>query len=841
MTVEFKQSISDILDQVFDKLSAKDIYTDGSHRFNESGDRMRGGCPWHQSKSNTSFVVTKSTKQWYCAGCHIGGGPLQYLHRLNGGDGSPQGQEFIDLVKQLCEKTGVEFPEGAPREDDERMLFLQERSALLENVIEFCQGRLSEAHYKYLQERGFTREHVAELEIGFYDIQKLRAHLKGYPKHLLDGTGVLWEKLDGYLVFPWRDDKRRALTLYFKWTSKTPPDGRPKTIALMNPKMNGVDVLSSKYVPYCFDRAKEQKNLVLVESVTDAALAQVRGDKRVFACVAAQLSEGQVKTLKRHGVKSVTICLDPDSAGDRGIESCCRQLSEAGIKALVAPRLPDGQDPDEFIQQHGVDAWREHIAKAVQDSRESIEDDCDFEIKTWPTLPPAVLTGIAGEVVELATRKSEADPAAVLATFICRAAAEFGPKPYIMVGDSRHSARVNAVIVGNSAKARKGTSGKPIIRIFRFDSQDEAADSPLLYVPARETPGPLSSGEGLIYAVRDEVKAWQVNKKTGEGKWIVSDPGVTDKRLFVLDEELAAALKCTKREGNTLSVVIRSAFDDGNFSPLTKNNRIEAHGAHIVIVSHITLSELHYLLDETEALNGFANRFLWICSRRQKLVELPEPMPEFEVRRIQRELLKIMAAVRSFGRLDMSKAARDYGVSIYENLSSEQPGLVGCVVNRGEALVLRLALIYALLSASDTIEVEHLESALAFWSYAKQSSEYIFNGRQSNPVAQKILDAVERGPMSFTDVYGLLSNHATKTQIQIAVQEMASSGKVEVFDEKTSGRPKKIMRLAKEAKKGCRTDSNEELNSLSSHNSQAQKENECSDSPKCEEWEEFTI
>ena len=69
-----------------------------------------------------------------------------------------------------------------------------------------------------------------------------------------------------------------------------------------------------------------------------------------------------------------------------------------------------------------------------------------------------------------------------------------------------------------------------------------------IFIPARVSPGPLSSGEGLIYAVRDEVTAWKVDKKTGEGEEIVSDPGVEDKRLFILDEEFSSALIASKRE-----------------------------------------------------------------------------------------------------------------------------------------------------------------------------------------------------------------------------------------------------------------------------------------------------
>ena len=362
----FKQnSISEAIEAAISKLRPEDVYTDKAHNFKASGDRLRGGCPWHNSKSGTSFVVTQSTMEWYCPGCGFGGGPVQYLHRLRGGDGNLRGAEFIDLAREFCRKAGVDFPEKEINpEEQERYTFLSQRSALLANIVEFCQKQLEDEHREYLHLRGFTDDDISDLGIGYYDVPALRKHLVDYDKKLLDGCGVLQERLNGYLVFPWYDDRKRPLTLYFKWTSKTPPEGTPKTTALSNPKLDGKEVLESKHVPYCFDRTGTQKNLVLVEGVTDAALAQVRGDKRVVACVAAQLSKGQAETLRRHGVESVTICLDPDKAGENGIVSCVKALEDAGIKPLIAPRLPDGLDPDEFILKDGIDAWKAHIDAA---------------------------------------------------------------------------------------------------------------------------------------------------------------------------------------------------------------------------------------------------------------------------------------------------------------------------------------------------------------------------------------------------------------------------------------------------------------------------------------------
>ena len=76
------------------------------------------------------------------------------------------------------------------------------------------------------------------------------------------------------------------------------------------------------------------------------------------------------------------------------------------------------------------------------------------------------------------------------------------------------------------------------------------------------------------------------------------------------------------RDGNTLSVSIRQAWDTGDLRTMTKNSPARATDAHVSIVGHITRDELLRKLNSTEMANGFANRILWACTTRSK--ELPE-------------------------------------------------------------------------------------------------------------------------------------------------------------------------------------------------------------------------
>jgi hypothetical protein len=131
----------------------------------------------------------------------------------------------------------------------------------------------------------------------------------------------------------------------------------------------------------------------------------------------------------------------------------------------------------------------------------------------------------------------------------------------------------------------------------------------------------LSNGEGLIFHVRDartdqrEVKARAAGAPI-EYESYLADHGVPDKRLLVVEHELATVLKRMGGETNTLSTVLREAWDSGTLSTLTRHSPLQATGAHVSVLGHITEAELRRYLTETDMANGFANRFLFLCVRR---------------------------------------------------------------------------------------------------------------------------------------------------------------------------------------------------------------------------------
>ena len=217
----------------------------------------------------------------------------------------------------------------------------------------------------------------------------------------------------------------------------------------------------------------------------------------------------------------------------------------------------------------------------------------------WPTMDEAAYYGLVGEVVRIIEPHTESDPVGILLGFLTTFGNIVGNNSYYQVESDRHHANLFIVQVGTSAKGRKGTASGRVKDITKL--ADEA------WFDARTASG-LSSGEGLINAVRDKVQKWDAKAQQFE----VVDPGIADKRLLVTEPEFAGALSAMERHGNTLSPVIRNAWDGQVLQTLTKTSPLKATGAHVSIIAHIPEDEARARLTRTEMANGFANRFLFV-------------------------------------------------------------------------------------------------------------------------------------------------------------------------------------------------------------------------------------
>ena len=216
--------------------------------------------------------------------------------------------------------------------------------------------------------------------------------------------------------------------------------------------------------------------------------------------------------------------------------------------------------------------------------------------------------GIAGKIVEIITAKSEACPESILVQFLVGFGNILGRKPYCRQA-SVHHLNEFSVLVGETATGCKGISWDAVGELLH-------AVDPAWF--DNRVIGGFQSGESIIREVRD------ASTRIGRGGKTVTDPGVSDKRLNILEEEFGRLLTVANWQGNTLSEVLRNIWDGHRkLRTISKNDPQQATQAHISLIGHITPRELRAKLSEIDSVNGFANRILWLAVAGVKDVAIP--------------------------------------------------------------------------------------------------------------------------------------------------------------------------------------------------------------------------
>lgn len=424
------------------------------------------------------------------------------------------------------------------------------------------------------------------------------------------------------------------------------------------------------------------------------------------------------------------------------------------------------------LDQKEVDSLFNSACEFV--SKEKAKNDQPASTIAWPApLANEAFYGLAGDFVKTVAPHTEADEAALMFNFLCTFGSIIGPTPHIEISAISHPLRLFCVLVGKTSKGRKGDSWGYPRKIFA--NVDPAFLS-------RISSG-MVSGEGLISNVRDEIRKKEPirNRKTKEIEGyqeVIEDEGISDKRLLIVESEFASVLKIMARKENTLSAVIRDAWDTGNLRTLAKNSPVKATGAHISIMGHITNDELLKLLNDIEANNGFGNRFLWVCVNRSKPLPFGGNLPEVEFERLRYKIQEAVNFSNSVNIIEWSEETKPLWEKIYPEISAGMPGLIGAMTSRAESYVTRIAGIYAVLDKSAFIKPQHLLAALAVWDYAENSAKYIFQSKSITQLTKKILDALNNSKqgLSRTSISNAVGRNYSAELIQQALENLISLG-----------------------------------------------------------------
>lgn len=415
---------------------------------------------------------------------------------------------------------------------------------------------------------------------------------------------------------------------------------------------------------------------------------------------------------------------------------------------------PEGAPPPEAIWREGCEerAW----------------PFFDDEDKAW--------FGLFGDTIRRIEPETEADPKAVGFDLLISFGNLIGPSPHCMAGGSRHDGRLFGITVGRTAKARKGTSAAHVLDLCAHIDRTWLR---------RQLRG-IGSGEGFI--------------DFAAGKIAAADGQVyEDRRTMVREGEFARLLVATGREGSTLSGLLRDAWDQSVLSSVTRHNTVIVEDAHVSLSGHITSYELTERLATTEMFNGFANRLLWACVKRSRVLASGGNLGEDDWRDMAAPIRKVVEKARRTGQVRRDAEAERLWKTLYEGpLAVDPPGLVGMLTARAEPQVIRMALLFALFDGSPVVRVEHLEQAHEWWKFSYRSVEYLFGasdtlgGTDATKLLLALREAGCKGLTRTEQFAKVFSRKRTAKELEALRLELANQGLIWTASAKVEGADKPI-------------------------------------------------
>ncbi len=362
----------------------------------KSGKRFKTLCPFHTEKT-PSFMVDAEKQLFHCFGCGVGGDVFKFimLHEK---------VEFYEAAKILADHCGIDIPQPSdktkPGEKEKLYQIVLEAEKQFIKVLQSSEkGRKAR---DYLKKRGIKTETIKTLKIGYAPPTWDAAthHLtknKGFSLTSVVASGISILKADGTAYDRFRD---RIIFPINNMTGKTVGFGGRSLKETEEAKyINSPEspIYSKSYNLYGLDLSKkdirEQGYAVLVEGYLDFIALYESGIKNVIASLGTSLTTGHVGLIKRFA-DTVVFNYDPDSAGKAATMRSLDLLLSREMKIKIMT-LPEGKDPDQFIRERGVEAYR----KCIQEAKPYMEYLIEEASKGKDLRDPSVQVSVLNEIL----------------------------------------------------------------------------------------------------------------------------------------------------------------------------------------------------------------------------------------------------------------------------------------------------------------------------------------------------------------------------------------------------------------------------------------------------------
>ena len=367
-----------------EKLDIVDVVKDYVPSLKKAGRNYKAPCPFHNEKT-PSFTVSPDKQIYYCFGCNEGGDIFKFVMKI-------EGLTFPEAAKKLAQKAGLAWEDrhftGITQADRENLEIKKALAAAAEFYRKFLFSSGGEAARLYLGARKISKATVEAFGLGYApasDNALTRELLaKGFSKDLLIKAGLAglrdsdsnpYDYFRGRIMFPIKTSAG-AVTAF---GGRILDSGEPKY--LNSPE---TAVFSKRKTLYGLDLAlagiRKTGRLLLLEGYMDIISAHQHGIDFAVAPLGTALSAEHASLIKRYA-KDVIVMFDPDAAGIKASVRAAEIFMEAGMYCRIA-ELESELDPDEYLNNHGYEAFCKRLAAAV--------DPLDFRMNLFFKNRPSV-------------------------------------------------------------------------------------------------------------------------------------------------------------------------------------------------------------------------------------------------------------------------------------------------------------------------------------------------------------------------------------------------------------------------------------------------------------------
>jgi len=358
-------------DKIDEVRNAADIIEviSGYVQLKKRGKNYLGLCPFHIEKT-PSFTVSAEKQMYHCFGCGKGGNIFTFLMEIDK-------VSFVEAVRSLASKAGINIPEESRPATEEQTEFENYYTVcrfagmhFFRNLTESDEGKEA---LQYFYKRGFTDETIRTFGLGYamnsWDAFVIKAQAEGFKTEDITKVGLARVRDDGSLY-----DYFRGRTMFPIFSIQ----GR--VIGFGARKMREDDAIAGKYINSpespLYDKSRvlyglfhskefirQEDNALMVEGYADLISLYQAGIQNVVASSGTALTDAQLKLIGRYS-KNLTLVYDADSAGSSATVRGIDLALEHDLNVRVV-ELPEGDDPDSFVQKHGGNEFRERLANAV--------------------------------------------------------------------------------------------------------------------------------------------------------------------------------------------------------------------------------------------------------------------------------------------------------------------------------------------------------------------------------------------------------------------------------------------------------------------------------------------